>query len=382
MRTLRLVTVYVLAAPLLACGGQQPTSATESKSPPKETPAPATSLATSDSAPASEPTPAEPSAPSVIKDLPDIEAFLTQGSEVAGPADFAYTFEKGKSSTYQLAIRWRLKGKDLPLGDFEGAFSADLGWEVKDVAADGTAQVEVTYKRIQAEFNSAILGGVRKTFDSQAEAGAAPDPLLAPFGKMVGKTFSLKVSKQGTIAELGGQDQILDEALSDASFPSELRAQIKAAIGERGLSQLIGSGLLAFPQKPLAKGDEFESGAALTVPGLGEINLNEKIKLADIREIDGKKMGIFSISVFALVDPQGAPSVTSVGGVRLIGEATPTIGEGWFAFDLSNGIPSVASLPLPLLLKISFVKEDGSSTTPTPIEVVGEVAMSAQLLEE
>ena len=318
---------------------------------------------------------------SVVLELPSLSTYLTQGTELEQGKVFAYNFEKGKSASYQISIRWKLKGINLPLGDFSGAFVADLNWVIKDVDAKGEAQVELTYGRIQAEFDAVLLGGSKK-FDSKSKNQIVPDPLLAPFGKMDGKTFSMKISKEGKISKLTGQDKILEEALSDSSFPSDLKLQILAAIGEQGLTQLLGQGFLAFPANELKKGGSFKTnGNPLTIPGLGQINIQEEVKLEGLREIDGKQLGLFSISIFAIIDPQGGPSVTKLPGFRLAGEATPTIGDGFFVFDLNRGLPASAAIPVPLDLKISLLQPDGTATTPQPINVIGDVTLTAKLVE-
>jgi Family of unknown function (DUF6263) len=388
MHTRSVVLPFVLAA-ALACG-QKPTDKSKDKKDPLLIKPP-----TNNTQPVSMPdkpntmastmaaSTMATSAPtdSLLLGLPSLSSYLSKGVEVEKALAFSYNFEKGKSASYQISIRWQLKGINLPLGDFSGAFVADLNWVIKDVDSKGEALAELTYGRIQAQFDAILLGGSKK-FDSKSKDQIVPDPLLAPFGKMDGKTFSMKISKEGKISELTGQDKILQEALSDSSFPADLRLQILAAIGEQGLTQLLGQGFLAFPAKELKKGDNFKTdGAPLTIPGLGEINLQEDIRLEGLREIDGKQLGLFSISIFALIDPQGGPSVTKLPGFRLAGEATPTIGDGFFVFDVGRGLPSSATLPIPLDLKISLLQSDGTATTPQPINVIGDVTLTAKLVE-
>ena len=393
MRTRSVVLPFVLAA-ALACG-QKPTDKNKDKKDPLliKPPANNTQPISTPTKPDTTPTTMAAStmsastmatstpANSMVLDIPSLSTYLSKGTEVEKALAFSYNFEKGMSASYQISIRWQLKGINLPLGDFSGAFVADLNWVIKDVDSKGEALAELTYGRIQAQFDAVLLGG-KKKFDSKSKDQIVPDPLLAPFGKMDGKTFSMKISKEGKISELIGQDKILEEALSDSSFPSDLKLQILAAIGEQGLTQLLGQGFLAFPANELKKGDNFKTnGTPLTIPGLGQINIQEDVKLEGLREIDGKQLGLFSISIFALIDPQGGPSVTKLPGFRLAGEATPTIGDGFFVFDVKRGLPSSATLPIPLDLKISLLQPDGTATTPQPINVIGDVTLTAKLVE-
>lgn len=384
MRTVSFVMPLFLLASL-ACGPKPDKNNKKNPiltQPPNNTTQPADTKPASASAPvASAPVSAPTSSPSdsVIVSLPDISTLTEKGTEITEQQTFAYKFEKDLSANYQVSVSWKLKGLGIPLmADFAGAFVADLKMTVKEVDPQGTATAEVTYGRIQAQFDALLLQG-KKSFDSK-NPGPAPEPLLAPFGKMDGKSFTVKISKEGKITELVGQDKILDEALSDPAFPGALKDQIKAAIGEKGLTQLLGQGFLAFPNDQLKKGDSFRvNSPSLTIPGLGQVDIQEDVKLESVREIEGKKLGVFSLSIGAINSQDGASTV-QLPGTSLAIEAKATFGDGFFAFDTSRGLPYMAVQAIPLDLNVSFIK-DGKPATEQPINVVGEVALSAKLIE-
>jgi hypothetical protein len=390
MRT-HLVWLSVLLSGSLACGQNNtkkdplltkpPVNQTQPVSNKTPDTAPNTTPATSSSAPASM---ASAPSSSVVSDLPSLSSFLEKGTEITEEKTFTYNFEKGKTAAYQISIRWKLKGSlpiGLPLGDFSGAFVADLNWSIKEVDDKGEATVELTYGRIQAEFEALAFGGAKK-IDSRSKDQIVPDALLMPFSKMDGKTFSMKISKEGKITTLTGQDKILEEVLSDPSFPKELKTQIMAAIGEEGLKQVLGQGFLAFPSTPIKKATPFRvTGNPLIVPGLGQIYLQEDVSLESIRLIDGKTLGLFSLDLFAIVDSTGGASVAKLPGFGLKGEATATEGNGFFIFDLDRGLPSSVALPVPLDMRLTFLNAEGAPQNSEPINVTGDVTLTAKLIE-
>ena len=382
MRTRSVVLPFVLAA-ALACG-QKPTDKNKDKKdpllikPPTNNTQPVSTPTKPDTKPVTPATTMAASTPtsarSLLIDLPTKETYLAMGTEVDQAKTFTYNFEKEQKASYQLSLEWRLKGEKLEaLGNFYGKFTTDLTWVIKDVDAKGEAQIEITYGRIQAEYNG-ILGKGGEKFDSKAK-DQTPGTLLAPFGKMDGKTFSMKISKEGKISSLTGQDKILEEALSDPAFPAALKLQIIAGMGEKGLQQLLGQGFLAFPTEEMKKGYTFGLiEAPLTIPALGQVNIQETVTLEGLREIDGKQQGLFSLAILTVLDnTKGGPSLIELPPFTFAVNMTESpYAEGFFMFDLKRGLPALVALPILFNLELSSPMKD---------TINGEVTLVVKLVE-
>jgi len=153
-------------------------------------------------------------------------------------------------------------------------FAKGMGFEVKELEANGVASVKVTYRTLQMKV--ARAGGYRMEYDSRKQSitdGYSKIPAIEAVG--VGEKFEMRVTPKGKIIELKGVEQMHTRMIEKInawdekylkmgfyerhkeSFKERRRLNIKSIHSEKEIKNMLSDIIMAFPERPLGIGDSW-----------------------------------------------------------------------------------------------------------------------------
>ena len=146
-------------------------------------------------------------------------------------APIRWKFKEGQSLNYVLERgaegKVNLTGAEFA---FKMGMTFDTTWQVKSVAADGTATVEQTVDRIQINMSSPLAGNM--AYDSKNTEKPAAGPVWAMLEPvvtgMLGQTFKVKISSLGAVSDIE-----LPAKLSESFAKQQGRPESPGRLGNR-----------------------------------------------------------------------------------------------------------------------------------------------------
>jgi len=208
----------------------------------------------------------------------------------------AWKFMKGESLRYEMTY-----GMDMNIADMEikqeilSAFT--MG--VQEVNADGSATVEMRYDRVKIKMS----GVLEVEYDSDApkkEGGekkegeeGMPDiagMMSRAMGVMVGKSFTVRMSRKGEMSDIKGFDKIM-EAMAKEFGAEGGGEMLKGMYSEDQVRQMFQSGFGFVPNRAVAKGESWDNNAEFKLEQLGTMSMKSKLTLRDIKR-EGKEAAI------------------------------------------------------------------------------------------
>ncbi len=229
-------------------------------------------------------------------------------------------------------------------------FDFYLKQEVKSVAEDGSADIEVTYDRIVYEINMALMGQ-KITYDSEIDEPGGANPMADAMDPVVGKSFTMKLDKRGQVLEVTGLEAILDgmaasggEANMEAFKPENIKKTMQ------GIQAI-------YPDVLVGEGDTW--GAETDLSGDYPLDLKTTYKVEKI-ESDKIILGVDgTVSSDGKAElPNGAGSMSMDGtqkGTMEIDRATGMMLNGDLVQDISGEVTAMGqSSPMTISSKITI----------------------------
>jgi hypothetical protein len=218
-----------------------------------------------------------------------------------GPSDLAaqevqlrWKFEPGESHVYRQDQSSRA---GTPMGDVVQTQSSTLRQEVLRVDAQGVADVRVTYDALRM-VNDGPMG--RQEYDSDA----APDlgeSDLALFGALVGRSFGMRVAPDGSVLEVSGLaemvDEMLDIMLGDApeEMVAEVRGMMESTFGDEAMRSVMQQGLQALPAHAVAPGATWGFEVEMPLP-FGSTTHAYTYTLREVARDGGREVAMIDIT--------------------------------------------------------------------------------------
>jgi hypothetical protein len=198
-----------------------------------------------------------------------------------GPARrLAWAFRAGESLRYQFdqknVIRTRTGGQETVSTN---TLMFVLTWDVKTVAADGSAEVAMTVDRVRVNVST---GGAEVGFDSRdarpGDASTPRSPLAAVYSAAVGRVYHLRLDARGRVAE-ARVPAAVTEAVQGSSFGAV--ADGGSLLSERGVKNLFAQVFPTLPDQAVAKGAAWSQVVEVPTSPLG-LNLTFRQTVADL----------------------------------------------------------------------------------------------------
>ncbi|HTF88834.1 MAG TPA: DUF6263 family protein [Planctomycetota bacterium] len=199
--------------------------------------------------------------------------------------------------------------------------------EIRDVAADGTASVEVSYEAMR--FSSDTSAGLN--FDSTLE-GADADRNDPEFRAMIGPLLDLrlrmKLDPSGKVSELQGVKEMLAAMQARLGKDGEERS-VLAMFGEE--SQMKWLQFEVFPAKPVVSGETWKRSSEVRLPSMGTMTIKNENVLRGVEDHAGRPCAVISSTTRMSLAPEDSSAT------RMEIKMDGSKGEGTKWFDHERG---------------------------------------------
>ena len=209
-------------------------------------------------------------------------------------ADFRFNLQKGKTYEYNMDYDMEQNMQDQEINtNLKGNYTLDV------TADDGNIKtLKTTYQRIA--MNVAMPGRTMSIDSDKADTaskGEINDPgqlMNAMFSALKGKSFMMKVDKEGKVLEVSGLTELAQAMVSSMNLKPEMRSMAQQAFSqqfnEQSVKDMFSQSFNIFPNKPVKAGDTWEksfSGSA-TLPIQMTTNYTVKSIDGDFVILDSK----------------------------------------------------------------------------------------------
>jgi len=196
--------------------------------------------------------------------------------------ELKWTFEKGRELTYKQTQKQTL---EIFGSAMEQETSQIQGWKVTDVAGDGTATIETTCLAVAMKAS----GAMEFEYDSDKDKELPENPQVRMMAKMVGKTFTIKMTPKGKILESKGVDALLDDMLKEfGDDAGPMREMLKQMLSDDTMKSSMQQMAPMLPQAPVAKGDKWKDEFTLKFPMIGGMKFVVASTLKDVEAGEAK----------------------------------------------------------------------------------------------
>lgn len=223
--------------------------------------------------------------------------------------------------------------------------------DVKEVAADGTASIDIAYEAVRMELN---VGG-DMSFDSTltGDAAKANEPKLAKmFKPMLEGKVHMKLEPSGRLSEMTGAKEMLAKVLENADGGSS-NPMFERMFSEDSMRKMFETNI--FPEKALATGDTWKRDFDQPAPPLGAIKFAIDNKLEGQEQHGGNACAKISmLTKMTIVADDSAQLSMHV-------KMDDSLGKGTMWFDTQNGRMSELNQTMELKMSIGQGSEDAGS---------------------
>lgn len=157
------------------------------------------------------------------------------------------------------------------LGDAHQETSQTMGvtytFKVEDVDAQGNATVSVHYDAVR--FHAKTPSGVVDYDPGKPATGPVP-VMVSALSSLVGQSYSITVSPQGTVTQVAGVQKMLENVLShltitDGVLRFAAEKTIRQQLSEANLKQSLRDVFMPFPDHPVAVGESWSRTTPVTM---------------------------------------------------------------------------------------------------------------------
>ncbi len=197
---------------------------------------------------------------------------VTAGSTSVGAATLRWKFKPGETLRYAMdqktVTTLKVPGQQLQTTLTQ---TIDLSWAVKDVAADGTADVSWSIDRMRTRIESALGAFAYDSKDEKVPEGPVAAALVPTLKALVGAQFPFKVNPQGELSDVTVPEKVA-QALRDAGPAT---SGSNSAFSEEGLKNMIIQSSLAVPKEDIAVGKTWSKQTKVPSPPIGTMTLDK-----------------------------------------------------------------------------------------------------------
>lgn len=192
-------------------------------------------------------------------------------------AELRWKFEKGRELTYKQTQKQTMEFAGTAM---EQENSQTQVWTVKDVAPDGTATIETKCVAVAAKAS----GAMEFDYDSDKDKEVPENPQVAMMAKMVGKSFTLKMTPAGKIVEMKGFDALMEDLLKDLGDDAgPMKEMLKQMLSDETMKSSMQQLAPMLPEKAVGPGDKWTNDFTLKFPMIGGMKFGVASALTELQ---------------------------------------------------------------------------------------------------
>lgn len=188
--------------------------------------------------------------------------------------ELRWKWEKGRELVYKSSQKSMLEFGGQPI---ENVMGYTISMTCTGVAESGEATILVKYLAVSTRGNG-IQGEFE--YDSEKDKEAPTSGPAAMHARMVGQSFTLKMTPLGRVTDVQGFDKVVEAMMKGEPENPQLK-QVFNNDAFKGMMQQMAPPL---PDKKVGKDDPWETDYVVKMPMIGGMKFTQKSKLADLKD--------------------------------------------------------------------------------------------------
>ena len=236
--------------------------------------------------------------------------------------ELRWKWTKGQELVYKSSQKMIMEFGGAPM---EQAMGYTYSMTVNEVADSGEATLTIKYLAVVAKGSLPV----EYDFDSEKDKEAPADGPAAMQARMVGQSFTMKLTPLGRVTAIQGYDKVLDAMLKGAPEDNpQMRAQLKQMYNDEAFKGTMQQMFPPLPESKVGKDDPWKSEFIVKVPMLGGMTFTQDSKVTDVKE------GNAHFDQDLKVEMKGGDKENPLAGVMELKEAK---GKASAAFSADKG---------------------------------------------
>jgi hypothetical protein len=192
--------------------------------------------------------------------------------------ELRWKWQKDQELVYKSSQQTKMEFGGQPM---EQQMSYTYSMTVTDVAESGEATIRVKYLAVatkgagpQGEYD----------YDSEKDKEAPSEGPAAMQAKMVGQSFTMKMTPVGRVTDVQGYDKVLEAMMKGGEDNPGVRAQLKQMFSNDTFKGMMQQMAPPLPEEKVGPGDGWANEFTVKMPMIGGMMFSLKSKLADLKE--------------------------------------------------------------------------------------------------
>jgi len=260
-------------------------------------------------------------------------------------ATLQWKYEEGAELIYRQTVGSETEMPGQGLATTEMIYT--LRWNVRDVADNGDATVQITTDRVQMSMEGP-MGTM--TIDSASDEEAAA-PQMKIFAAMAGMSYTLTVGPNGKLRSLEGMEELrqrIRESMADEQMGAMLDQLLDQSFSDDAMKNMFQQGIQSFPEGEVGPGDTWDVSFEAPLPMIGSMTTHMTFTLERFEERGGATIAIISnLGTIEMTADEDNP----MAGMMQLGNAASI---GTIEFDVDRGllVKSTASTTMEMTLSM------------------------------
>ena len=194
--------------------------------------------------------------------------------------DLRWKWEKGRELLFK---NTQTQTMEIGGAAIEQQNSMTYSMTAQEVDEKGVATLLVKYEAMAAKGS----GFMEYEYDSEKDKEAPKDPQVATMAKLVGQTFTLKISPKGQVSDVKGFEKIMDllmKDLEDQPQAEMMRAAFKQMFSDDAMKSTFQQMAPQLPKDPVAKGETWKDAFTFKMAMFGSMKFGITSTLEDFKD--------------------------------------------------------------------------------------------------
>ncbi len=206
-------------------------------------------------------------------------AIPAYAEEKQDKVELRWKWQKGQELVYKSVQKTLLEFGGQPMDQHMGY---TYSMTVADLAESGEATITVKYLAVVTKGNGPTG---EYDYDSEKDKEPPTEGPAAMQAKMVGQSFTMKMTSTGKVTDVQGYDKVL-EAMTKGSGEeaAAVRAQLKQMFNNDTFKGMMQQMAPPLPDIKVGKGDTWNNDFTVKMPMIGGMTFTLKSTLADLKD--------------------------------------------------------------------------------------------------